>query len=809
MVTAVGQSAAAATVGGVHGFPAALTSFIGRDGPLREVARLLEEYRLVTVTGPGGSGKTRLAGEVAWRVAGRFADGAWLAELAPVRDEAQVPGVVAAALGIPEQPGMAAGEVVARVLARQQLLLVLDNCEHVLGAAAALCAGLLAACDDVRVLATSREPLRVAGEVRYRLAPMVLPGDRAGEGGSEAVALFADRARRADARFALDEETLPMVARLVARLDGMPLAIELAAARVEGLGVAQLLDHLDDRFGLLVVTSDRLAAARQRSLAATVEWSYELLDERERRVFRAVSLFPSAFTLQGAEAVAGADAGAAVLNLVDCSLLAPPQTGPDGRVRYAMLETLRVYGTERLAEADETESAAAALARYALNVAEGAAAGLASSITEVAAVRWLDAEEIVMLQALAWAADHDSAIALRLAVALAPWWDLRGRAAGRYQLLRELASRAAIGSDEWCTAQFWLGQMALRSADLTGALGHFTVLRNAVADLPPSRALVDGLTGRSVTYANLGRIPEAIEDARRSLSLAEELDYPAGEALALADLVLASCYVGDQGNAGHLARLAEQIPADVPGWISRLCSSILTPALASAGDLAAAQRSCATGLARARDAGDLQNQARLLTNMAFLDQQEGRTADATAHLREALQIATRAGGHISLLDSLDSVGHLCAITGRHAEAITVWAALETIRRREAYADAPSDAHRRQEPLHTVRQALGPARAHAAQERGTSMSLSTAAEYALMLTSPGPKPRAAATGPGKLSVRERELITLVAQGRTDAQIAAQLYISIRTVRSHLDRIRDKTGCRRRADLTRLALSAGLL
>ena len=183
-------AAAGTAAGGVHGFPAALTSFIGRAGAVREVAGLLEEYRLVTVTGPGGVGKTRLAGEVAERVAGRFADGAWRAELAAVRDPAQVPAVVAAALGVREQPGVPGADALARPLARQQLLLVLDNCEHVIGAAAALCAGLLLACDDVRVLATSREPLRVAGETRYRLEPLSLPGpdDPAGAE-SEAVAL--------------------------------------------------------------------------------------------------------------------------------------------------------------------------------------------------------------------------------------------------------------------------------------------------------------------------------------------------------------------------------------------------------------------------------------------------------------------------------------------------------------------------------------------------------------------------------------------------------------------------------------------
>ena len=316
----------------MHGFPAALTSFVGRAGAVRDVAGLLDQYRLVTVAGPGGSGKTRLAGEVASRVAGRFADGAWLAELAPVGDPAQVPAVVAAALGAQEQPGVSAADALARVLAPRQLLVVLDNCEHVIGAAAQLCAGLLAACDDVRVLATSREPLRVAGEARYRLGPLTLPapGDTADGERSEAVALFADRARRADARFVLDGSTRPAVARLVTRLDGMPLAIELAAARVEALGVSQLLDRIDDRFTLLVA-GDRLATNRQRSLAASVEWSYQLLDEHERPVFRAVSVFPGPFTLEGAGAVAGPGAGPIVLRLVDCSLLTPPRAGPDGR----------------------------------------------------------------------------------------------------------------------------------------------------------------------------------------------------------------------------------------------------------------------------------------------------------------------------------------------------------------------------------------------------------------------------------------------------------------------------------------------
>src|SRR5262249_49918157 len=198
------------------------------------------------------------------------------------------------------------------------------------------------AADDVRVLATSREPLGVRGEARYRLPPLGLPGPGgpAGVAGSDAVALFADRARRADPHFTLNAGSGLVAGRIVARLDGMPLAIELAAARVEALGLGQLLDRLDDRVRLLA-GGDPPAAARHRSLAAAVDWSYRLLSEAERRVFRAVSVFPGPFTLEGAEAVAGPDASLAVLRLVDCSMLAAPREGPDGRARYVMLETLR------------------------------------------------------------------------------------------------------------------------------------------------------------------------------------------------------------------------------------------------------------------------------------------------------------------------------------------------------------------------------------------------------------------------------------------------------------------------------------
>ena len=588
------------------------------------------------------------------------------------------------------------------------------------------------------MLATSREPLAVAGEARYRLAPLALPDpdDLAEAARAEAVALFTDRARSADARFALTGETTPTVARLVARLDGMPLAIELAAARVEALGVAGLLDRIGDRFALLTA-GDRGAPDRHRSLAVTVEWSYRLLDDRERRVFRAVSVFPGPFTLEAAEAVAGPGAGPAVLHLVDCSLLSPPRAGPDGRLRYVMLETLRAYGAGLLAEAGGQERAEAALARYALGVAGQAAAGLLAGPGESAAARWLDAEDATTRQVLTWAMVHDAAVALRLALALAPWWQLRGRLAGQYPLLRQAAECAGTASGGWCAAQVWLGWAAWSSADLAAALGHFTAVRDAAADRPPSRELTAALAGRATALRQMGRAPEAASDGRRALALARQIEDPAGELMALMDLSLDAAYADHHDEAVRLARQAS-------GGLARRCSSVLTIVLADAGDLAEAARAGAAGLARARDAGDLQNQAMLLPRIVDLDLRAGRAGDAAAHLREGLQVAVRTGSWLDLRFGLFQCGELCAATGRAAEALTLWA---TADRHEGLIDSPWFVLRREERLRQARQALGPGRARAAEDRGAAMSLATAAEYALMLADPGP-PQSAAPDPGR-------------------------------------------------------------
>jgi predicted ATPase/DNA-binding CsgD family transcriptional regulator len=803
--------AAGPVAGEVRGFVPALTSFVGREPEVGKVAGLLGEFRLVTVTGPGGVGKTRLAVEVARRVAGRFADGVWLVELAAVFDQALVPAAVAAALGIRQPPGTPVVESLAAALGRQQRLLVLDNCEHLLEAVAQLCATLLPAADDVRVLATSREPLGLAGEARYRLPPLTLPepGDPAGTAASEAVTLFADRARQADPEFGLTGESGPLVAQIVARLDGMPLAIELAAARAEALGLAQLLDRLDHRFTLLT-GSDRTASPRQRSLAATVDWSYQLLSDPERQVFRRLAVFPGPFTLDAAEAVAGTAAEPVVLHLVDCSLLAPPSTGPDGRARYLMVETLRAYGLERLAEASEQAGASAALAGHALQVAEQAAAGLETSAGELAATRLLEAEDATVHQGLAWALDHDHGTALRLALALAPWWFVRGRWASGYQQLAAAAGPAAAGGEAWCAAQYWLG--ALTSGwDVTTSFGHFTAARDALAERAPVPLLARTLPWRAATLANLDRLPEAAEEAHRALAMARELGDRPSKAGALYWLGATAAYAGDFGDCVAWLRQTQRIDrAAVPGWITRQVTLQLAEALGEAGEAAEAQQHCADLLAQARQAGALYDQADCLVVMARLDVVAGRLAEARAHLRQALELVPQTSASIFLLNCLELCGQLCTTAGRWREAITVWAAFEATMQagRMRLGDVADKAQRR-EALLRARKALQPALARAAEERGAAMTPAAAADYALLLAAEEPGGPTAPAALPRLSAREQELVTLVARGRTDAQIAGQLYISLRTVRSHLDRIRDKTGSRRRADLTRLALQAGLV
>jgi DNA-binding CsgD family transcriptional regulator/tetratricopeptide (TPR) repeat protein len=605
-----------------------------------------------------------------------------------------------------------------------------------------------------------------------------------------------------------------MVDQLVTRLDGMPLAIELAAARIEALGLSQLLERLEDGFRLLT-SSDRTTHQRHRSLAATVRWSYELLGELDQQAFRRLAVFPGPFTLDAAMAVAGPPAESVVLHLVDCSLITPPRTGNDGRSRYLILETLRDFGRSQLVSDGEQADAEEALAEYAVHAAEVAAAAMAVGSGEAAAVRWLDAENATMHHALRWCLNHELLTGTRLAIALSPWLRLRGRDPEAYELLRAAVGHVGPQSELWCSAQLELGEAATSMSSFADALGHFTAARDGLASSGPSPALARALAGSADALVNLGRMSEGTEEARQALDLSRDTSYPGGQAWALQCMAVAALDAGNAGDAVEWMRQASHIDPELySGDEVRSIQLVLAVTLMEAGDTGTAREHCVRALSAAQKVGDPRMEHYCTYLLADLALRSGDLRTAWVQLDSALRLAMRApyAPVVSMHSCLSAGGELCGASGNWEETVTVLAADRAFQRAAGIIERSDTTQRLQEPLRQAARALGPERARAAEQRGAAMSVEAAAEYLRLITEAhltATADEAAAAGVPQLSDREQELITLVASGKTDAQIAGQLYIAVSTVRSHLDRIRDKTGSRRRADLTRLALQAGLI
>ena len=344
-----------------HNLPLMLSSFIGREDELAHLLTRVASTRLITLIGSGGCGKTRLALEVARHVQPSFADGCWLIEFGPLSDPSELPSAVAQALELREQPGRALTDTLVDLLSSRHLLLVFDNCEHVIDSAAQLADTLLRVCPQLHILATSRERLDLPGEVTWRVASLSTPPPGAPPSTiqrTEAVRLFAARAAAIQAQFALDEHAAAIAAHICRRLDGMPLAIELAAARVAGMTVDEVAERLDNRFQLLINTS-RTAPQRHQTLRAAIDWSYALLSPAEQILLRRLAVFAGGWTLDTAEAVCAdsqvqrEDVVPGLLRLVDTSLVLADQQ--HGRTRYSMLETIRQYANDHLHTSGEQE----------------------------------------------------------------------------------------------------------------------------------------------------------------------------------------------------------------------------------------------------------------------------------------------------------------------------------------------------------------------------------------------------------------------------------------------------------------------
>jgi predicted ATPase len=655
--------------------PAQLTSFVGRDDELRQLREMHHRARLLTVTGPGGAGKTRLALQLAAELVGDHADGVWLVELDPLSDPRLVPLAVAGGLGLKEQPGRRLADTLVDHARQRNLLLVLDNCEHVVESTAELAAELLKGCEGVSVLATSREPLKVPGELTWRVPPLTR---------EEAVRLFADRATSHDPAFTLSDENVETVARICERLDWIPLAIELAAARVTMMPVGEILNHLESRFSLLTA-GDRTMPGRLKTLKAAMDWSYDLLAEPEKLLFRRVSIFSGRFSLGAVEAVCNDTALprdsvlGLVGQLVDKSLLTLDET------RYHCLETIRAYGRERLAEGGDLNSLHARLGSYVLGLAQSAEPGHLAA--------WLDRLEAAhddIRSTLTWVVTADPELGTRLAAALFPFWQLRGHAAEPRHFAQELLERTSSGFPQHAAALHLAGAYAYLQSDLTAA---HQLLDQALQE---ARAAGDQLTVMRA-LDTIGLVAAALDDLTRSeaaleegLTLARELGERNSEAAILHQLGLLA------SRRGHL----------------REARSLLEKSIE---------------VRRALGRNDEISMS--LTFLAAAKILEGDPATARKCIAESFEIG-RALSDRRAAWSLDVLACLTALEGRPEQALQLAGAGAAIHASSGITPAAVWKEFMSMCLQPARAALGPEAATIAWESGMRMTFDGAMAFAM-------------------------------------------------------------------------------
>jgi predicted ATPase/class 3 adenylate cyclase len=650
----------------LNNLPGFLSTFVGREAELADVVALVSSSRLITLTGAGGSGKTRLALQAAASLVDGTGQGVWLVELAALADPGQLPAQVAKTLGIRGKAGVALLDSLIDALRDQKVLLVLDNCEHVISAAAELVGRIGQSCPGVHVLATSREPLGVDGERVYRVPPLALPpedADTAAElAGSDAVALFAERATGHGAGFRLDDSVAGSVAAVCRRLDGIPLALELAAARLATMSLEHLVGRLDQRFRLLTGGS-RNALPRQQTLRALIDWSYELLTETERAALRLLSVFAGGFELEAAEAVCVAtgieefEVAGLVGSLVDKSLVIAERAG--GYFRYRLLETIRQYGLEQLVQAggQEAARARAAHADFYLQLAEVAAPKLRGH-DQARWLRRLDAEWDNLKAAMAHlSAEPDKTEAvLRLGIAL------RGFAVsrGHYDMVPFLRS----------------------------ALERF-------AEIPSTVVIPALISTASQEVSGLGwsgdrdAMRSAAELGRQAFELARELSDDMGTAEALALLADVAWFEGDQASGPTLAQRAVlTVPPDGDPWTVGWVTSELAWWLSyprddpMPSDVTRARRLCLENLERFRRLGDQQMVSQTLTTLANAEIHAGRPEIACAHYQEALAADIQTGSTFLVTVGQLNLGIALLMAGRLEDAAPPFhAALRTFRQR--------------------------------------------------------------------------------------------------------------------------------
>jgi predicted ATPase/DNA-binding SARP family transcriptional activator/DNA-binding CsgD family transcriptional regulator len=762
-----------------NNLPIPLTSFIGREHEMLEARRLLSMTRLLTLTGAGGCGKTRLALEVAADLVGAYPDGVWLVELAPLSDPALVPQEMAATLGVREQPNRPLAQTLSGYLGSRQALLVLDNCEHLVDAAARLAKALLSACPKLRILATSREPLGVPGESVWPVPSLSLPD---AEGAftteslmsCEAVRLFMDRARSRLPDFELTAENAGAVVRVCRKLDGIPLAIELASARVGALAVEQVAERLEDSLKLLTGGS-RTAEPRQQTLRAALDWSYDLLDEAERMLFRQLSVFSGGWILEAAEEVCSGDRGGDVLDLlsllVDKSLVVTGAS-TDGATRYRMMEPIRQYGREKLEKSGETQRVRESHAGYYLALAEVAEPEL-MGLRQGTWLDLLDVELDNLRAALSWSleeadGEERAESGLRAAAALWRFWDMHGPGEGR----------------AWLEAALERGQG-----------GSYSVRAKALAGL-----------GWIMLFQ--GDYELAVATLEEAIELYKDLGDLSGEAIALMLLGFAVAHAGD---VERFPALSEQCEALLQKPLERRAAAYLLIFLGmvalEAGDYERAVALLEESRASFRVLGDLRDESMSSFTLGMTELKRGNLQRGTEVLEEGLSLARRTKDKLGSAYYFLGLGGVAAEQGQPIRAARLWGAAEALREviglPLSYFDLAHSGYEAR--LAAVRAQLDETAWEAAWSEGRAMSPEQAIEYALGTEEPAlPAAPTLRKGPGRstdaLTRREREIAILVARELTNRRIAEELSISEHTVATHVRNILKKLGLRSRTQIS---------
>src|SRR5208337_3656191 len=802
-------------------------SFVGRERELAELRQMLRRTRALTLCGPGGIGKTRLALRFLALAAAEFPDGVWFVELADLQQPDLVVSRTAAVIGISEEAGHPLLETLGEALRPRRLLLALDNCEHLLDACAQVGRHLLASAPELRLLSTSREPLSVAAETIWRVPPLTVapagtdPAVSADAHRYEAVRLFADRAAASRPGFAIGPGNVAAVTSICRALDGMPLAIELAAARVRALSVEQISARLDDRFGLLT-TGDRSAAPRQRTLRAAIEWSYELLTTAERTLFRRLSVF-TGWSLEMAEQVCSDEdvPAAEVLGLtaalVDKSLVV---LDPEvlGEARYRMLDTIREYAAMRLAQAGESAAVRLRLRDYALRTAEhnlaiGMARIPAAWAARVDVFRRYDVDAGNVARVLNWCLEAgDAEAGLRICAAVSPCWIVWGTFGQGGEWLRSLLALDMTTVPAWVqgAALVVRAQLALSSDPAAASSlatdglklcresgdGYWTAVAlnllseialhtgrtdEAEASAGEARSIAqaagDGwnegyaLGTRAAIAARRGKLREAEQLATASVSVMRRIDQQWGAARALLAL-------------GDLARFRNH-PGEAHGWYVE-------------------------ALAILREIGARPEIARCLAGLGRVAMDLGATEQARRHLTRSLRLSHATGARISVARGLEAFAALAGHESRSELAVQLAAAAAALREKAGLPPLPGA--RTEGYLAPARRQLGDAAVARLWASGRALTSEAAVALALGLPTPTAAQddespaltvvgnyQVASAPPSSLTHREHQIATLVASGRSNKAIADELSISPTTAARHVANIMAKLGFNSRTQI----------